>query len=106
LSRGRPWTGDDTETLRRHAAAGDDDAMIGRKMHRDRTLIVRKRAEHQIDRGQSAGLTAVMARFNLRRLIAGGDDEPPGRFDYLAKERRREPVWQHSDHDQRANAGI
>lgn len=68
MSNGRPWLGDDTVTLRRLAAAGDDDATIGRKMHRDRTLIVRKRAEHHIERGQSAGLTAVMARINLRRL--------------------------------------
>lgn len=70
MSNGRPWTGDDTVTLRRLAAAGDDDATIGRKMHRDRTFIVKKRAEHGIQRGQSAGLTAVMARINLRRTLA------------------------------------
>jgi hypothetical protein len=58
-----------TEQLRRLAAAGDDDSTIGRKMHRDRTFIVKKRAEHQIERGQSAGITAVMARINLRRLM-------------------------------------
>jgi hypothetical protein len=68
--RGRPWTGADTQELRRLAAAVDDDATIGRKMHRDRTLIVRTRAEHGIQRGQSAGLTAVMARINLRKAMA------------------------------------
>jgi hypothetical protein len=49
-----------------------DDKAIGLKMHRDRTLIVRKRAEHGIQRGQSAGLTAVIARISLRRMMARG----------------------------------
>jgi hypothetical protein len=70
--RGRSWTGVDTQELRRLSAAGMDDKAIGLKMHRDRTLIVRKRAEHGIQRGQSAGLTAVIARISLRRMMARG----------------------------------
>lgn len=64
----RTWSPSDTQDLRRLAAAGWDDATIGRHMQRDRTLIVRKRAEHGIERGQSAGLTAMIARINMRRL--------------------------------------
>ena len=67
MSNGRPWTGFDTRELRRLADAGLDDKAIGRQMHRDRTLIVRKRAQHDIQRGHSAGLSAVMVRINLRR---------------------------------------
>lgn len=68
MSNGRPWLPADTTELRRLAAAGWDDATIGRHMQRDRTLIVRKRAEHGIERGQSAGMTAIVARISLRRL--------------------------------------
>lgn len=68
MSNGAPWTGADTVTLRRLADAGMNDTEIALKMHRDRTFIVRKRGEHGIERGQSAGMTAVMARINLRRL--------------------------------------
>lgn len=68
MSNGATWTGADTVTLRRLAESGMNDAEIGQRMHRDRTFIVRKRGEHGIERGQSAGMTAVMARINLRRL--------------------------------------
>lgn len=68
MSNGRDWLPTDTQELRRLAAAGWDDGAIGRKMNRDRTFIVRKRAAHHIERGQSAGMTAMMARINLQRM--------------------------------------
>jgi hypothetical protein len=57
-------------TTPRCSGAWRHDKAIGLKVHRDRTLIVRKRAEHHIERGQSAGITAVMARIYLRRMMA------------------------------------
>jgi len=67
---GRAWTSDDTARLRRLARSGMDDEAIGDEMDRDRTLIVRKRQEHHIERGQSAVCTAIVARLNLRRRMA------------------------------------
>lgn len=69
MSRGRPWTPSDTAQLRRLSDAGWHDAAIADAMGRDRPFIVRKRAEHGIERGQSAGLTAMMARINMRRML-------------------------------------
>ena len=50
-------------------AAGRNEADIGREMGRDRTFIVRKHHEHGIQRGQSAELTIMMARLDMRRLL-------------------------------------
>lgn len=72
LPNGRPWTDSDTAQLRRLAAAGGNDAAIADAMGRDRPFIVRKRAALGIDRGQSASITAVIARLNMRRRLARG----------------------------------
>jgi hypothetical protein len=60
MPNGAAWTGADTEQLRLLARSGMNDADIAKKMHRDRTFIVKKRAEHGIQRGQSAGLTTAI----------------------------------------------
>ncbi len=67
MSRGRPWTAEDTGQLRRLAARGDDDCAIGRVMGRPRSFIARKRAEHGIERGMSVAMVAAAARVNMQR---------------------------------------
>jgi hypothetical protein len=67
MSNGRPWTPDDTATLKRMAAAGYSDAEIARHMGRDRDVVGRKRRAANIRPGVSPALTAMMARINARR---------------------------------------
>lgn len=67
--RGRPWSPDDTSTLRRMACAGYSDAEIAAHIHRDRDVIGRKRRDMGICPGISPALTAMMARINARRLL-------------------------------------
>lgn len=65
----RPWTPEDTGTLRRMARAGYSDAEIAAHIHRDRDVIGRKRRDMGIRAGISPALTAMMARINARRLF-------------------------------------
>ena len=65
---GKPWTLEDTQTLRRMAGAGYSDAEIGRHLSRDRDVIGRKRRAAQIGAGMSPALTMMMARINARRF--------------------------------------
>lgn len=64
---GRIWTADDSAKLRHLAQAGMNDAEIGRILGRDRTCIVRKRAQMGIERGMSVAHIAALARCNARR---------------------------------------
>lgn len=64
----RPWTQDDTDTVRRMASAGYSDAEIGRHLGRGRDIVGRKRRALSIGAGMSGALVAMMARINARRL--------------------------------------
>lgn len=66
--RGKPWSPDDTATLKRMAGAGYSDGEIAEHMKRDRDLIGRKRREMGICPGVSPALAMMMARINSRRF--------------------------------------
>lgn len=70
MSNGRDWTDDDTAELRRLVARGDSDGDIAKAMGRGRTLIVRKRAEFNLEAGVSPEETAMVARINMRQQRA------------------------------------
>ena len=83
MSRGRPWSADDTAQLRRLVAAGCTDGEIGREMARHPDLIRRRRVAAGIASGQSRAATVALMRINRRRLgkkVAGKYEpvkEPP-----------------------------
>lgn len=68
--RYRPWTSDDTATLKRMRAAGYSTAAIAEHMDRHASYIVRKGQRHQIPAGITALHMAMLARVNLRRRMA------------------------------------
>lgn len=68
--RYRPWTPDDTATLRRMRAAGYSDGAIAEHMDRDRGYIVRKGQKHQILPGITRMHIVALARVNMRRRMA------------------------------------
>lgn len=70
MSNGRPWTADDLATLRRLARGGHSDREIAELLDRDRTAVVKKRHEHNIEPGRPSALTGIVARLNLRRKLA------------------------------------
>lgn len=72
MSNGRPWTADDTATLRRMARAGYSDAEIGTHIGRDRQWVGRRRREMGITSGFNPALGAMVARWNIRRKWTAG----------------------------------
>ena len=64
----RDWTTDEIGRLRRLVAAGKNDFEIGEDLDRDRSVVCRKRAELQIEPGQSRLFTIMMARIRTRRM--------------------------------------
>ena len=65
---GRPWTTDDTSTLRRLLKAGRTAAQIGAEMKRHPVLVRAKTRALGLKPGQAAIYSAMMARIRLRNL--------------------------------------
>lgn len=70
MSHGRPWTADDDGRLRRLVAAGMTDGQIGEEMDRHPDFIRHKRNDAGLRPGQSAVMTAMLARLTVRRRMA------------------------------------
>ena len=67
---GRPWTADDTATVRRMAGAGYSDGEIAQHLGFCRETVTRRRAAFHIERGMNLAMIAMLARVNLRRRMA------------------------------------
>jgi hypothetical protein len=68
--RYRPWTEDDTATLRRMARAGYAIRAIAEHMDRGHAQIVHKMQDHGIEPGLNPLHIAALARANMRRRMA------------------------------------
>ena len=68
MSNGRPWSADDTASLRRMAGAGYSDAEIGEHLGRHPKLIAQKRRDHRIAAGLSPSLLTALRRLSVRRF--------------------------------------
>lgn len=66
----RPWSQEDSATLRRMAQAGYSDGEIASHLGRDRTCILRKRQRLRISPGLPPAMIAMLARINMRRRLA------------------------------------
>lgn len=68
--RYRPWTPDDTATMKRMAGAGYSVRAIAHHLDRDVGQISRKMQEHAVQPGISPAMLSALARVNLRRRMA------------------------------------
>lgn len=68
MSNGRPWKADEKAKLARLNAMGRSDGEIAHELPgRNRQAVRRQRIAMDLERGQSAACTAMMARINTRR---------------------------------------
>lgn len=72
MSNGRPWSPEDSQTLRRLVQAGLTNQQIGERMDRHRNTIRNQMLVLGLVSGQSPILSAMMMRIRYRRRMAQG----------------------------------